>query len=86
MAVIRNYLALTSMLVMCSTALLSKSAPHCAEIGMDCTKTVSTHCCGELICHMRDNTHGTCKKCLPSGASCVNSVHCCTNSCLIKCK
>ncbi|KAA3678463.1 uncharacterized protein DEA37_0012294 [Paragonimus westermani] len=53
---------------------------------MDCSKTVSTHCCGELICHMRDTTHGTCKKCLPSGANCMNPAQCCTNSCFIKCK
>ncbi|KAF5401973.1 hypothetical protein PHET_04310 [Paragonimus heterotremus] len=86
MAAIRYYLALTSVLLLCSVALLTKLAPHCGEIGMDCSKTASTHCCGELSCHMRDNTHGTCKKCLPSGARCMNPAQCCTNSCRIKCK
>ncbi|GAA47976.1 hypothetical protein CSKR_111845 [Clonorchis sinensis] len=58
----------------------------CMEEGMKCSKTLKTHCCGELICHLTSAFTGTCKRCLPVGAFCLNSSECCSRKCILKCK
>ncbi|KAF5401974.1 hypothetical protein PHET_04311 [Paragonimus heterotremus] len=77
-------ISLLTLVIMNSTPVSSSAV--CFEKGMPCKKTVGTHCCGELVCHLTSPGKGTCKQCLPAGAFCFKPSECCSKSCFVRCK
>uniref|UniRef100_A0A5K4F7Z8 UPF0506 domain-containing protein n=1 Tax=Schistosoma mansoni TaxID=6183 RepID=A0A5K4F7Z8_SCHMA len=63
------------------------SDSNCKQKGEECSKTVFSPCCGNLVCKLDQLFHGKCVDCLSLGSFCLSHNDCCSKRCrLLFCK